>query len=212
MARPTQAKEPKGKADSGGGAGANALGGFTGIAINATITIVLMAIFVAANYFMVNSLVSQLGPQEAADAHGAEEGAHGSAHAMTFPYNLEDFIINLVSPEEKRYLKVKVSLDIDRHEEEPAVGEPPAAGGGGHGGHGGGGAPDPKEYYSAIMEPHVMPIRDVIITKLSSLSAEELSSVDGKERSKDMIKDEINTILPEDRQVQRVNFGEFIIQ
>lgn len=209
MARPTQAKDPKGKADSGGGAAANALGGFTGIAINATITIVLMAIFVAANYFMVSNLITGMMPAEDAEQGADAHGAHGGGHSMTFPYNLDEFIVNLVSPEEKRYLKVKVSLDIDRHEEEPEIGHPPE-GGGGHG-HGGGG-PDPKEHYTAIMEPFQMPIRDVIITKLSSLSAEELSSVAGKELAKDMIKEEVNTIMPEDRQVHRVNFGEFIIQ
>ena len=122
---------------------------------------------------------------------------------------LEDFIINLNSPTEKHYLKVKISLDIERHEEEPEIGVP-SEGGGGHG-HGGG-APDPKEYFNTIMEPYKMPIRDVVITKMSDMTAEELSSTPGKDIAKDKIKEEINTIMPEDRQILRVNFGDFIIQ
>ncbi|MGD9581289.1 MAG: flagellar basal body-associated protein FliL [Vampirovibrionia bacterium] len=209
MARPTQPKDPKPKAEAGAGAGANALGGVTGIIINAVLTIVLMAIFIGANYFMVNSIVSNAGGgQVAEDPHG-EEG-HGES-VMSFPYDLEDFIINLHSAEDRRYLKVKISLDIERHEGEPEIGAPPAAAGG-HGGHGGGAAVDPKEFYGAVMTPYKMPIRDVIITKISSMSAEELSSTPGKEIAKDLIKEEINTILPEDRQVIRVNFGDFIIQ
>lgn len=207
MARPTKAKDPKPKAEGGADAGANALGGIKGIIINAGLTIVLMAIFIGANYFMVNSIVNKVGGTET-----TEEGGHGDPHAgavMSFPYNLEDFIINLHSATDRRYLKVKISLEIERHEGEPEVGAPPAGGGGGHG------APatvDPKEYYNAIMTPYNMPIRDVIITKISSMSAEELSSTPGKEIAKDLIKEEINTILPEDRQVLRVNFGDFIIQ
>lgn len=209
MARPTQAKDPKPKAEGGGDAGANALGGIKGIIINAGLTIVIMAIFTGAIYWMVQDMASKMGTTgtEEVDPHG-EEG-HGN---MSFPYDLEDFIINLHSATDRRYLKVKISLEVERHEGEPEVGAPPAAGGGGHGGHGGGGAVDPKEYYTAIMTPYKMPIRDVIITKISSMSAEELSSTPGKEIAKDLIKEEINTILPEDRQVLRVNFGDFIIQ
>lgn len=208
MARPTKAKDPKPKAEGGGGAAQNALGGFSGILINAGLTIVLMGIFIGANYMMVQSIVNKLGPQQ------SEEEVHGGSHemAMSFPYELEDFIVNLNSPTEKRYLKVKISLDLERHEGEPEIGVPAAASGGGHGGHGGGAPADPKEYYNTIMEPYKMPVRDIIITKLSSKSAEELSSTAGKEISKDEIKEEINTILPEDRQTLRVNFGEFIIQ
>lgn len=211
MARPTQAKDPKPKAESASNPAQTALGGVTGIIINASLTIVLMAIFVGANYLMVGSMINKLGPQEATEEVHAE-GGHG-AMSMTFPYELEDFIINLNNPTESRYLKVKISLDISRHEEEPAVGEPPAAGGGGHGGgHGGGGAVDPKEYYKTIMEPYKMPVRDIVISTLSSKTAAELSNTPGKEDAKEKIKEEINTIMPEDRQILRVNFGDFIIQ
>jgi flagellar basal body-associated protein FliL len=209
MARPTKAKDPKPKADSDTNAAGSIPGGFVGfIVMNGALTIVICAIFVAATYMMMNGMINKLVPEEEAHASG-----HGTLEAnMSFPYDLDDFIINLNSPNERRYLKVKIALDIERHEDEPAIGEPPAPSGGGHGGHGGGGEVDPKAHYTAIMEPFKMPIRDIIITKLSSMSAEELSSVPGKEQAKDRIKEEINTIMPEDRQVFRVNFGEFIIQ
>lgn len=231
MARPTKAKDPKPKAESGASGSGGIPGGFIGfIIMNATLTIVICAIFVGAVYFMMNTLTNKLLPEE--DTH--ENNSHGESNAyMTFPYELNDFIINLNSPNERRYLKVKISLDVERQEGEPVIGMP-ASGGSGHGGvatiyegrvvhtgqggsagHGSGGGPKgptPAEYYNAVMEPFKMPIRDIIITQLSSMSAEELSSTPGKERAKDAIKEEINTIMPEERQVIRVNFGEFIIQ
>jgi flagellar basal body-associated protein FliL len=209
MARPTKAKEPKPKAEGQSGGTGNIPGGFIGfVVMNGALTMVICAIFVAATYMMMQGMVNKLGPQE-------DDKAHQSSHigaSMTFPYELDDFIINLNSPNERRYLKVKISLDIERHEGEPEIGVPPG-GGGGHGAKpaGGGGVP-PEEFYRIIMEPFKMPIRDIIITQLSSMSAEELSSTPGKEAAKDAIKEEINTIMPEDRQVLRVNFGEFIIQ
>lgn len=213
MARPTKAKEAKPKAEGqtaspseGGG-----LGGLKGIIINSVITILIASIFLGANYLIISSYIrTNIQPK---GEPGTEEGGDKKTPLeaqTTFPYDLEDFIINLNSPTEKRYLKVKVSLDIERHEDEPAIGVV-AAGEGKEGGHGGAAA-SPKEHYNTIMEPYKMPIRDVIITKLSSMSAEELSSVPGKEQSKDAIKEEINTIMPQERQVLRVNYGDFIIQ
>lgn len=208
MARPTQAKDPKPKAEAGPGGAANALGGIKGIIINAVLTIVIMAIFTGGIYLMMTSIIDKLGPPEP-----GPDPEH-TTEVMTFPYDLDDFIINLSSPNatDRRYLKVKISLDIERHEGEPAVGGAPEGAGGGPGGHGAPAAVDPKEFYANIMLPYKMPIRDIIITQISSMSAEELSSTPGKDMAKDKIKEEINTILPEDRQVIRVNFGDFIIQ
>jgi flagellar basal body-associated protein FliL len=62
------------------------------------------------------------------------------------------------------------------------------------------------------MEPYKMPIRDIIISTLSSKTAADVSNTPGKEEAKEKIKEEINTIMPEDRQILRVNFGDFIIQ
>lgn len=214
MARPTKAKEAKPKAEGqastpseGGG-----LGGLKGIIINSVITILIASIFLGANYLIISSYIrTTIIPKGEGGTEETEKDKNQSLEAQTtFPYDLDDFIINLNSPTEKRYLKVKVSLDIERHEDEPAIGVV-AAGEGKEGGHGGAAA-SPKEHYNTIMEPYKMPIRDVIITKLSSMSAEELSSVPGKEQSKEAIKEEINTIMPQERQVLRVNYGDFIIQ
>lgn len=223
MARPTKTKDPKPRSEGGSDSSSNALGGFTGILINAGLTIVIAAVFVIANYLIIdNMLKTSLKPaNDPLESHSEEEGHEV---ASTFPYDLDDFIINLNSPNEKRYLKVKVSLEVERHEGEPEIGKVSHAGGGGggtsgkgHGGAGNGGASgpapvNPKEVYNSIMEPFKMPIRDVIITVLSSKSAEELASTAGKEQAKSEIKEQVNTIMPEDRQVKRVNFGDFIIQ
>jgi len=214
MARPTKAKEVKPKAEGqAAGTSEGGLGGFKGIIINSIITILIASIFLGANYLMVKFLIDHLPPGAANAGQGTEEGAlteNPDAKAQpTFPYDLDDFIINLNSPTEKRYLKVKVSLDIERLADEPEIGAAPE-GGGGEGKEKAG--PNPKEHYTAVMEQYKMPIRDIIITKLSSMSAEELSSIPGKEQSKEAIKEEINTIMPEDRQVLRVNYGDFIIQ
>lgn len=211
MARPTKAKEAKPKTEGATSAVTNALGGFSGILINAALTIVIGAIMLGAIYLMMDSMLKPFRPTN-------EEVTQETEMQMSFPYDLDDFIINLNSPGERRYLKVKISLDIERHEGEPEIGAPSAGGGEKKSAHGGGAhgssseAVDPKAYYISVMEPFKMPIRDVIITKLSSMSAEELSSTPGKEQAKDAIKEEVNTILPEDRQVLRVNFGDFIIQ
>lgn len=221
MARPTKAKDPKPKAEGSGDPGSSALGGFKGIIINSVLTIVIMGIFTGLNYWMITKIIADLGPKTANES--TEEG-HGEA-VSTIPYDLDDFIINLNNPGEKRYLKVKISLDITN----PEAGE----GGGEHAGDGGGmpvdrvrrvggaGGPgmapeakaeDPKVAFAAKMDPYKMQIRDVINTVLSKMSAEELSTTTGKEQAKEAIKEELNTILPEDKQVQRVNFADFIIQ
>ena len=87
--RPTKAKDPKPKAEAGGGSAESALGGFKGIIINAVLTIVLMSIFLGAMYFMMNSMISQLGPQPDGDGHGEEHGH--SEVSMSFPYETRRF-------------------------------------------------------------------------------------------------------------------------
>lgn len=211
MARPTKAKEAKPKMETAGG-DSGGLGGIKGIIINAVLTIIIGTIFVGATYLIIDNKLKELTindpatqAEEHVDAHG-EEG-HGS---MGFPYTLEEFIINLNNPEKQRYLKVVVALEVQRHEGEPELGAHSDEGGGG--GHGGGAPADPMEFYNKVMEPFKMSIRDVVISKMSSMSAEELNSNAGKEMAKEAILSEVNSILPEDRQVTRVNFGDFVIQ
>lgn len=208
MAKPTKAKEPKPKAEGDGDAGNNALGGFKGILINAALTIVIASIFLGASYIIFGIMLD-----EKLKANGVEEPIKEEPIAqMFFPYDLDEFIINLNGPNENRYLKAQISLDIERHEGEPEIGLPSGEEGGHGQAHGQAQNLNPEEHYNQLMKPYKMRIRDVIIAQLSLMTAEELTSGPGKEQAKDNIKEQINTVLPPDRQVLSVNFGEFIIQ
>ena len=128
--------------------------------------------------------------------------------------DLGDFILNLADTTAKRYLKVNVALELSKTEEEiKALTAPVApAGGGGHG-HG---APapvaDPMEAIIAEMEQYKPAIRDAVISVLSGKTADELSSVTGKEIAKEEIQDLVSAIFNGGREVLRVNFAQFIIQ
>lgn len=194
----TKVKELKPKADISAQTGTNNLSGFKGILINAVVTIIIMSIFTVAIVFIFQIMISKI--------NQAQMPVVTDVKSNIFQYYLDDFIINLNNRNEKRYLKVKISLEIpktkeDEEELKKLSGESEHKSG-----------IDPKTYYNNVMEPYNMPIRDVIISKLSELSAQELSTTTGKERAKDTIKEQLNQVLPEERQVQKINFGEFIIQ
>ncbi|MBR2386312.1 flagellar basal body-associated FliL family protein, partial [bacterium] len=64
----------------------------------------------------------------------------------------------------------------------------------------------------AEMEQYKPAIRDAVIYVLSGKTADELSSVTGKEIAKEEIQDLVSAIFNGGREVLRVNFAQFIIQ
>lgn len=220
MVRPTKPKEikPKAEVTSEEGAGKGkadagaALGGMKLIAINTVITLVICGLFIAANYFIIQTTVMPSIKQvlsgqggEGGGEEGGSEEAEGEAEEHGIILDLGEFILNLSDPKERRYLKVNVALELSKAEGDPEM--EAAAGGGGHGE-----AVDPKKAFAQKMENYTPAIKDSIISTLSSKTAEELSSTAGKELVKQQIKEAVDAVFSGEREVMRVSFGSFIIQ
>lgn len=216
MAQPTQPKGIKPKAEvkvppEGGKASVADLGEMKLIIINAVTTILICVIFVASNYFVVKSNMDQMAHKIAAIGGEEEEAEEGETVERGLILDLGEFILNLSDPRARRYLKINVALELTRTEQDSAT--PAPSGGGGHGGgHGGGAAEDPLKQVEAEMNQFKPAIRDAVISTLSSKTAEELSSIAGKELAKEQIKEAVNAIFAGEREVLRVSFGNFIIQ
>lgn len=213
MVRPTKPKELKPKAEGAEGE-AKASGGAGGmklIIVNALVTIVVCFLFLGSNYMIVQNTISTamskmgVAGEEGEEAHGEEEEAVERGPIL----DLGEFILNLSDPGRSRYLKVNVALELTRKETDPHP--EPAGGGGGHGG--GHGAPaDPMAAIEGEMNQFKPAIRDAVISVLSSKTADELLSQEGKEQSKEQLKEAVNGIFAGEREVIRVSFGNFIVQ
>jgi len=214
MVRPTKPKELKPKAEVTPDQGKSGGGSITDvklIAVNTVITLLICGLFIASNYFIVQNSLNTIMKQIAASSGGGEEnadaaaGGEGDAVERGMIVDLGEFILNLSDPKIKRYLKINVAIELSRKDTDPKPGE---GGGGGHGE----GAVDPMKAIAAEMDQFKPAIRDSVISTLSSKTAEELSSVAGKELAKEQIKEAVDAILAGDREVLRVSFGNFIIQ
>lgn len=221
MVKKTQPRGIKPKAEGSqdeSGKDTEELNGTKFIITNAVVTLLICIVFVASNYFIVQSSVGTIAARLAGGEvqENKEEGGHGEEGGVErgVILDLGEFILNLNDIKAKRYLKVDVAVELTKLETDP---DPHAAAGGGgghgggHGGHGGGG-PDPMKLFEAEMNQFKPAIRDSIISVLSSKAAEELSSTEGKEKAKDQIKESINAVFGGEREVLRVSFGTFIIQ
>lgn len=226
MVKPTQPKGIKPKAEiteevsvptptNTGGAGNTFLSsGVNLLIINTVITVVICLLFMVGNYFTVNSIVnsnfknfSALIGTQGDEGEGGEDIERPERGIIL---DLGEFILNLSDPSAKRYLKVNVALELSRSELDPDLSTKPQKSGG-HGGHGAA-AEDPLAAIEKEMNQYKPAIRDAIISILSSKTAEELSSLAGKDLAKEQIKDAINPIFAGEREVIRVSFGAFIIQ
>ncbi|EKE02595.1 MAG: flagellar basal body-associated protein FliL [uncultured bacterium] len=213
MAQPTQPKGIKPKAEvkvppEGGKANTEGLGEMKLILINTVTTILICVVFVASNYFVVKSNMDHMAEKIAAIGGEGEEAEEAEGPERGLILDLGEFILNLSDPRARRYLKVNVALELTRTENDP---DPHAAPSGG-GGHGGGGAVDPLKQIEAEMNQFKPAIRDAVISTLSAKTAEELSSIAGKELAKEQLKEAVNAIFAGEREVLRVSFGNFIIQ
>jgi flagellar FliL protein len=124
--------------------------------------------------------------------------------------DLGQFIVNL--SDSSSFLKAHIMMEydasiLDKHEKE--------AGGKAHGGGASGGGGDAKK--EGGFHPHMAPketqIRDTVIRILSSKTAQEMLTGEGKERLKDELVEGLNEAIGmEDPPVTSVFFTEFIIQ
>ncbi len=215
MVKPSQPKgiKPKAEISEEVTASSPAPSGFSGekfIILNAIVTLLICALFIGGNFFTVSAVIdSKLKHLPSLTAHEGEDEHEDLSNQRGIILDLGEFILNLNNPSAKRYLKVNVALELTRAPHDPPLHA--EADSGGHGGHGKKPA-DPLEIIEAEMSQYKPAIRDSIITVMSSKTAEELSSLAGKELAKEQIKEAIDPIFAGEREVKRVSFGSFIIQ
>ena len=186
-------------------------GGMKLILVNTVITVLICTLFIGSNYFIIqNSLkgaVSTITQKMGGEGEGTDN-AEGSGEEVErgVILDLGEFILNLSDPRTKRYLKVSVAVELTKTQSDAEASKGTKSGG--HGGE----AADPMKAIEAEMSQFKPSIRDAIISTLSSKTADELSSMAGKEMAKEQIKEAVNSIFAGEREVLRVSFGNFIIQ
>jgi len=100
---------------------------------------------------------------------GSAEGAAAGKHEVKSVMPLESFLVNLADMESTRFLKVTFRLGLD----------------------------DAKSGEEYANDPVVLAAtRDKIITLLSTKTAEELLTPEGKERLRNEIREKVNSVLP----------------
>ena len=171
--------------------------------------VIMFIVFAGVNYVIMENLISQKisalpTSQEELDESGDEDEVQKGIIV-----DLGDFILNLCDESQKKYLKVNVALEVTKKDTDfPEQTEEK-----GHGGHGEAATPvDPMEAIQKEMNQFKPAIRDAVITNLSSKTSSELATAAGKELAKELITNDINSILGGEREVIRVSFGQFIIQ
>lgn len=103
-----------------------------------------------------------------------------------------DFVVNLSDPGGSHYLRTSITIEMEEAEGKKA--------GGGEGEGAKAGAPEWEPVY-----------KDVIISLLSRKTSSEVSSVSGKERLKDELRELLNQKVPS-QVVVGVYFTDFVIQ
>ncbi len=218
MVRPTQPKGIKPKPDGGQGGGETGnesgadMNNMKLVIINSVITLIICFLFVISNFFIVQNTVSGVLKKvssvvgEEADEDGHATGEHVERGVIL---DLGEFILNLTDAEMKTFLKIEVAIELTKTEEEKHAVHAPSGGGG----HGHGAKPvDPIEEIKKKLVEFKPAVRDAVISVLSSKTAEELSSLAGKELAKEQIKEYVDSIMAGEREVLRISFGAFIIQ
>jgi len=121
-------------------------------------------------------------------------------------FEVGEFLVNVDSAEQLRYLRVEVALSVRSLEEEEEHG----GGGGGHGGGHGGGAKE-EEGLPKLSAPDEATVRDAVVRVLSSQTYEKLRADAGHEHLKDELCTELGDILA-DKEIVDVLFLSFVMQ
>jgi flagellar FliL protein len=125
-----------------------------------------------------------LGSSPGATGVKAAEGAAAGVREVKSVMNLESFLVNLADLESTRFLKVTFRLGLD----------------------------DAKSGEEYMSDPVVLAAtRDKIISLLSTKMAEDLLTLEGKERLRKEIREQVNSILPEGKIVE-VFIIDFVVQ
>ena len=179
------------------------------ILVNIISTILICSIFLFANYYIQNNLLSQKLPE---NTEGIEpETMENEQLQRGVLFELGDFTMNLADQAPRRYLKVSVAIEVTPLEKTDITTKE-KSGGGHSSGHGSSSTPPNNDEIDKEMAPFKPAIRDAVINALSSKTSDELSSITGKEIAKEQISQSIDSIFEGEREVLRVSFGQFIIQ
>ncbi len=177
------------------------------VLINVITTMVVCLVFIFANYYIQNNLLtSKLAPVDEEVVVEDEDAVQKG-----FVYNLGEFTVNLADTGTRHYLKAEVSIELTKTEEESAS-EKESKKSGGNEGHGGGSQTNPDSVIEKNLDRYKAAIRDAIIITLSNKTTDELASTAGKEVVKEQIAQSVDAIMGGEREVIRVSFCQFIIQ
>ena len=212
MVRPTQPKGIKPKTEAKGPApeakeASTGFGEIKLLIVNTVITLLICLLFIISNYFIVQSSLSTAvkSISGSASASGDEQSQNKEDAQVErgLILDLGEFVLNLSDPKTRRYVKINVALELTRIATDPKLEK---AGEKKEGGS------DSMAGVEQEMSQFKPAIRDAVINIISSKTAEELSSVAGKDMAKEQIKEQVNAIFGGEREVIRVSFGNFIIQ
>jgi len=129
-----------------------------------------------------------------ANGDGEESSEHPAAPALV--HNLGNFLVNVRTDGELRYLRVEVAASIrDYHVEEA---------GGGHG-------DSSNEELPSLRSEDEAAARDLIVRILSDSSFVSLRTAKGRDNTKEQIKQALGEML-EEAQVENVLFLAFVMQ
>lgn len=179
------------------------------ILVNIISTILICSIFLFANYYIQNNLLSQKLPENTEEIE--PETMENEQLQRGVLFELGDFTMNLADQAPRRYLKVSVAIEVTPLEKTDITTKE-KSGGGHSSGHGSSSTAPNNDEIDKEMAPFKPAIRDAIINALSSKTSDELSSITGKEIAKEQISQSIDSIFEGEREVLRVSFGQFIIQ
>lgn len=181
------------------------------VLINIISTILICVLLIGVNYLLqenlLNKKLSAITTSENSDEDNVPQNEEEVQKGIIV--DLGDFILNLSDPSQKKYLKVNVALELSRIPTDPDFSKPQEEKSGGHGSSDDN---DPMKLIEAEMAQYKPAIRDAVISNFSSKTADEVATTAGKELVKEQITEDVNAIFAGEREVIRVNFGQFIIQ
>ena len=181
------------------------------VLINIISTILICVLLIGVNYLLqenlLNKKLSAITTSENSDEDNVPQNEEEVQKGIIV--DLGDFILNLSDPSQKKYLKVNVALELSRIPTDPDFSKPQEEKSGGHGSSDDN---DPMKLIEAEMAQYKPAIRDAVISNFTSKTADEVSTTAGKELVKEQITEDVNAIFAGEREVIRVNFGQFIIQ
>lgn len=123
-----------------------------------------------------------MAPPPAVDEEALAKSKQEAENAVGEMYELEPFVVNLSDPKGKRYLKVKITIELE-------------------------GGPEIIEK----AEKTKPKMRDMVILMLTSLTFEEVMTPEGKLRIRDELHERFNHVMRPNR-IKGLYFTEFVVQ